>query len=47
MSYLCSSRIKRVSPKPDVVTKAARPVLPSIKALVIRVVACTIGAVMS
>src|SRR3954470_2702625 len=36
-----------VSPKPSVVTSPARPVLPSIKALVISVVACTIGAVMS
>src|SRR4051794_15212429 len=36
-----------VSPKPVVVTIAALPVLPSISALVMSVVACTIGAAMS
>ena len=47
MSYRCSSRISKVSPKPVVVTKPARPTLPSINALVMSVVACTIGAVIS
>ena len=36
-----------MSPNPVVVTMPARPILPSISALVISVVACTIGAVMS
>ena len=47
MSYLCSLRMTSVSPKPVVVTMPARPILPSMSALVINVVACTIGAVIS
>ena len=39
--------MSKVSPKPVVVTKPARPTLPSINAFVMSVVACTIGAVMS
>ena len=40
-------RMSSVSPKPVVVTMPARPILPSMSAFVMRVVACTIGAVMS
>ena len=47
MSYRCSSRISIVSPKPAVVTTPARPIFPSINALVMSVVAWTIGAVIS
>ncbi len=36
-----------VSPNPAVVTTPARPILPSMSAFVMSVVACTIGAVMS
>ena len=39
--------MSNVSPKPVVVTMPARPILPSMSALVMSVVACTIGAVMS
>ena len=43
MSYRCSLRMSSVSPKPVVVTMPARPILPSMRAFVMSVVAFATG----